>query len=129
MNYPEMSDFDINCAVAKSLGLKDFGIGLFSDEIRVHQVGELAGDKFPFDPCKSWADAGPIIENNDISIIKLATKWMAITSGSGIESYLGEDDSPCLYGEGFEFKHKNPLRAAMIVFLMMKDEEAKNESH
>lgn len=129
--YEDMSDFDINCAAAKKLGFEDMmsfnvdrsicGGPVWNVSAFITGLGIQSSRGNNFDPCNSWADAGPIILLNDISVIKLETKWMAITSGSGIESYIGEDDEPCLYGEGFDVKNENPLRAAMIVFLMMKE--------
>ena len=66
--------------------------------------------KRKFDPCNNPSDAWPIIVENRIRINPiLYTKWMA-------EDYL-EDVSSC---------HENPLRAAMIVFLMMQ--ESRNAS-
>lgn len=63
--------------------------------------------KRKFDPCNSPADAWPIIVENRIRINPiLYTKWMA-------EDYL-EDVSSC---------DENPLRAAMIVFLMMQEKK------
>lgn len=68
---------------------------------------EPGGLKKPFDPCNNPADAWPIIVENRIRINPiLYTKWMA-------EDYL-ENVSSC---------DENPLRAAMIVFLMMQEEK------
>nr|DAH53596.1 MAG TPA: Protein of unknown function (DUF2591) [Caudoviricetes sp.] len=66
--------------------------------------------KRKFDPCNNPADAWPIIVEERIRLNPiLYTKWIA-------EDYL----------EDFSFTDINPLRAAMIVFLMMQ--ESKNAS-
>lgn len=56
-----------------------------------------------FDPCNSWADAGPIIKEKRIPLNPFRDRWIA-------GGWRGVND-------------KNPLRAAMIAFLMMKDSE------
>lgn len=82
----------------------------FEINCRVHsEVMEISGlDSFKAkDYCNNPADAWPIIVENRIRINPiLYTKWMA-------EDYL-EDVSSC---------DENPLRAAMIVFLMMQDDK------
>ncbi len=98
MNYADMSDYEINLKV---LG-KQFGqLGDDKDMVRIWEQGK-------FQPCNSWADAGPIIESNSISIDAIyegTTKWLA---------FCGDDCE-------FRFVDANPLRAAMIVFLMMQE--------
>lgn len=60
---------------------------------------------FQRDFCNSWDDAGPIIEREFIAINPVMKGWCA-----------SSDDDAEVY-----FPHANPLRAAMIVFLMMKE--------
>lgn len=92
MNYADMSDYEINLKV---LG-KQFGrLGDDKDMVRIWEQGK-------FQPCNSWADAGPIIEKYGICLIPLKKGWL-----TGIN--------------GVDVKHDNPLRAAMIVFLMMQE--------
>jgi hypothetical protein len=81
MNYSEMLDFEINCWVQEVTGKRG-------------------------DYCNSWADAGPIIENNHIGIEHDGDCWLCVC--------FSENGS-------FESEHDNPLRAAMIVFLMMQE--------
>lgn len=85
----------------------------FEINFRVHsEVMEISGlDSFKAkDYCNSPADAWPIIVEERIRLNPiLYTKWIA-------EDYL----------EDFSFTDINPLRAAMIVFLMMQ--ESKNAS-
>ena len=123
-DYSKMSDFEINKLVATALGIDNhFFISesedSFDAEIPPNQRGPIwstgaymvlefkPSNGNCFNPCNNPADAWPIIVENRIRINPiLYTKWMA-------EDYL-EDVSSC---------DENPLRAAMIVFLMMQDGE------
>lgn len=100
MNYQEMTDFEINQLVGRISGEAKSSEPILSLVIRSN------GRKY--DPCNSWADAGPIIQENRITITSLidGKEWDAISIGADIE-----------------FRDKNPLRAAMIVFLMMEGGE------
>ena len=110
MNYEDMSDLEINKAVACKLGLRFFikpnsngnqtedwvygGIG------SPNEMTELA------DYCNSWADMGSIIEREKIG------------------GHFGKA-TPNLYfalsrDENNICTHVNPLRAAAIVYLMME---------
>lgn len=104
-DYSKMSDFEINKCVAKIYG----GFAL---TLAVHNEPPSGKSFDPgrFDPCNNPADAWPIIVEERIRLNPiLYTKWIA-------EDYL----------EDFSFTDINPLRAAMIVFLMMQ--ESKNDS-
>lgn len=96
-NYSEMSDFEINKAVIKILG-----IGLISDGDK--KCFHISGEEF--DPCNNPSDAWPIIIENGVSIRK---------------RYYGEWRAIREWGESHEYDDNNPLRAAMIVYLMMKE--------
>lgn len=111
MDYSKLSDFEINKAVAESLGVKFTQDGL---EIYVDVFDEQHGDFFPesLNYCNNPSDAWPIIVENKIDL-------------------EFEYDGSC-FARGFCFKslktigankEKNPLRAAMIVYLMMKEGE------
>lgn len=73
---------------------------------------------FEFDGCKSWEDMGPIISDNEISLIRDVSTtpvvWEAV--GKAWFTHLGIESS---LGRSFEAVNPNPLRAAAIVFLMM----------
>lgn len=105
-DYSKMSDFEINLLVARII-LKGNIISERERTLTSSVFYENHQGIKTFDPCNNPADAWPIIVENRIRINPiLYTKWMA-------EDYL-EDVSSC---------HENPLRAAMIVFLMMQDEK------
>lgn len=98
MNYSDMSDDAINLAIFEIM----FGaIGEDRDMLRVWQQGK-------FQPCSSWADAGPIILSNRIGLepAMKGSRWVA---QNGYFKNAEADESP--------------LRAAMIVFLMMQDKK------
>lgn len=103
MNYSEMSDFDIDLAVFQA----KFGpIGCDKDMWRVWKQGK-------FRPCESWADAGPIIQNNYLSI-----ECDDMFDEPTPQSYWKAHNP-----RGNHYTDENPLRAAMIVFLMMMMQE------
>ena len=129
MNYEGMSDFEVNRAVSCRLDGNDldiFGRPMFASDcyfsvpsgnsVEWHQFG--CDESKLFDPCNNPSDAWPIITSNSIAIFETAVaggdvSWVATTNLD--KSWLG-------YGaEGFDCYHNNPLRAAMIVFLMMRE--------
>lgn len=100
MNYSEMSDFEINKAVAFHIGLSTV----------------IAAENLEFNPCNSWADAGPIIEKYRITMNAQFGGWFCFVSTAKTMSQLEEGN------HHFSHMHDNPLRAAMIVFLMMQEQ-------
>lgn len=107
--YRDKSDFEINKAVAEVLIQSGFIIG-----IKYHDKHILVTDKYannyPFDPCNNPADAMPIVFENKINLKHLANNTNNLVLANHKEYW-------CI--------RKNPYRAAMEVFLMMK--EAENE--
>ena len=116
MNYEEMSDFEINRAVACRLDGNDldifcrpmFSIDCYfsipgSSSVNWHRIGYES-----FNPCNNPTDAFPIIERNGIGMYKTPDGWTCSTSIS-----YGNFEN--------ETTDANPLRAAMIVFLMMQE--------
>ena len=106
MNYEDMSDLQINRLVAEKMGgyagdcgewLKD-GVKVKDPEIEFLHTERTY--------CSSPSDAWPIIVESGISIQPTGDSWI---SGSSVL--------------GTQFIDKNPLRAAMICFLKMKDAE------
>lgn len=124
MDYSQLSDFEINNLVALAIGSKvtdSYGVGDERETI-YYSLGE---DEFcvkrgygsfvsQFDPCNNPEDAWPIITSNQISLMyeEAMGKWYAGKPHwvDGCEWQLDND-----------VMEANPLRAAMIVFLMMKD--------
>lgn len=107
MNYSEMSDSQINDAVAIARGKlirKGKALSLY----------QVDGEDLCTDFCNSWADAGPIIQQNNISLLKCEQmeSWMA---GNSYWVDGAEWSVNWLSGD------KKPLRAAMIAYLMMQE--------
>ncbi|HAJ8914853.1 TPA: DUF2591 family protein [Escherichia coli] len=116
MDYSQLSDFEINVAVFEAIhnGSPDYKegkngamvfISFEGDIVNVDAV-EVEVERGSFNPCANPADAWPIIEKYRISIINLdEDEWGA----RGVA-----------YCKSKRAIHENPLRAAMIVFLMMQ---------
>ncbi|CAI2002878.1 Protein of uncharacterised function (DUF2591) [Serratia ficaria] len=101
-DYRNMSDFEINCVVAFHIGLRTV---------------ELA-EEGKFNPCNNPADAWPIIVKHGISLTHDYGEW---ESEACLDLPVGAHgtDELCSVG-GID---KNPLRAAMIAFLLLKESE------
>lgn len=107
-DYSKKSNYEISCEVGRMISFADY----------------LLARNEQKNYCDSWADAGPIISNNKISLHapSITKTWMAEFAGSD------DDVNDGFHVDYFEHHHENPLRAAMIVFLMMKDSENANPS-
>lgn len=126
--YRDKSDFEINKAVAE---IYLHGNYLLSEEKQeVYFAGMDGVDFLPnwyFDPCNNPVDAWPIILKNRISIIipgnEYSDGYSTPFAASGFDdvSHITRNT----YYTDEESFNQNPLRAAMEVFLMMK--EAENE--
>jgi len=100
-DYSKMSDFEINKAVGSAVGYAT-GIEPCFEVVIINKTGR------PFDPCNNPADAWPIIAENKINIdFRDSLK-------AGPMARLCRDNA--IYAV-----NDTPLRAAMIVFLMMKE--------
>lgn len=106
--YTELSDFEINLLVAQSV-LPETQYDVIKQTMDIIQflVDGSFGYRF-FDPCNDPDDAMPIIIENKIGLSPMyhSNKWTA----------------DCLDYD-FISVNKNPLRAAMELFLLMKDAE------
>lgn len=107
-DYSKVPDYEINARVGESLGMtahfiEHDGRVKFRDE-----KGRIQGTK---DYCNNPADAWPIIVENKINI-----EWHEWKGGE-FKPYAINNET---MKSGYDDK---PLRAAMIVFLMMKDAE------
>ncbi|CNJ54278.1 Protein of uncharacterised function (DUF2591) [Yersinia rohdei] len=93
-DYSAMSDYEISCEVARAISFADY----------------LLARNEQKNYCNSWADTGPIIFRERITLTPkvMGYEWDAISS------VILNDDIEHLHTD------PNPLRAAMIVFLMMK---------
>ncbi|WP_368919655.1 phage protein NinX family protein [Providencia vermicola] len=101
--YTELSDFEINKKVAEKLGAEWFVTTTVWDEL-VAMVGNKC-----FKPCNNPTDAMPIIIENKLTLSPRydSDEWI----------------SESLFYHDIYSVNKNLYRAAMEVFLMMKDAE------
>lgn len=113
-NYEEMSDFEINKAVALIAGVtfNDDGVPVRFVECDAGSYADF--NEIEFDPCNNPEDAEPIIIENRIGTIPAPDNglWKAA------HRKVGSDDTPYHFTQD-----KNPLRAAMIVFLKMNEDK------
>lgn len=126
MNYSKLTDIEINLAVGKLISRDSWSLVNSEGKACIHEFAEPVGNFGVmclgwkvFDPCNSWADSGPIFEAEKISLHapRFGEGWMA--------EFTGSDDD---VNDGFQVDYHeahdpNPLRAGLIVFLMMKDAE------
>lgn len=123
MDYSQLSDFEINVAVFEAIhnGSPDYKEGengamvfiSFEGDIVNGDAVEVEVERGSFNPCANPADAWPIITENNISII-LDNPSMPCATDNARDLF---DDA----GQNVGVAYDNPLRAAMIVFLMMQD--------
>ncbi|EFI2831125.1 protein ninX [Escherichia coli O157] len=128
MDYSQLSDFEINVAVFEAIhnGSPDYKEGENGDMVFVSFEGDIVNgdavevevERGSFNPCANPADAWPIITENKISTMWMTAEkeWCAWSGGDLEEGCWEWENIPdyCFCGE-------SPLRAAMIVFLMMQD--------
>jgi hypothetical protein len=128
MNYSEMTDFEINCEVARKLGfieITGYQYGsrkkvCFADGDEPKDVSEgFSSQPCDFNPCNSWADAGPIIEKH---LICLAADVFAEPQDGG--KWVAQ---PAYGWDSERVRSDNPLRAAMITYLMMSEADIEKE--
>lgn len=109
-SWDDWSDFELSVAVAELIS-EDGAIDIRGGEVNIHQYhNELCVGWRSFS-VNNWADMGQLIVGNEICICKVGDNWMA--------SNLKPSELGDYQVHTFKY-HKNPLRAATIVFLMMK---------
>lgn len=116
MDYSKLSDFDINCEVLAILSPDIKHMCLSGDNSCFYDCGPTGDGWHQIDIpdyCNNPADAWPIILNNRISIMidDTTNDW----SSAAVQDYC----DPGAYKHSN--CHKNPLRAAMITFLLMQE--------
>ncbi|MEX9948998.1 phage protein NinX family protein [Providencia alcalifaciens] len=116
--YTYLSDFEINKKVAECLGVEWFVTSTIWDELVVIVDGES------FDPCNNPSDAMPIIIANKIAIFPMETLGCEYWCAACNFQDIGEKEIVW----GLEANNKNPLRAAMELFLLMKDAENETDN-
>ena len=111
MNYEKMSDFEVNAAVSMHVLWKNHRCEEVDCNDKTGVVSWADGANWhEFNPCNNPSDAWPII--------LFAKIWIQ-------PDMVGDGFWHCYDCESeFSSKHKNPLRAAMVVFLMMQEQKS-----
>jgi len=116
-DYSKMSDFEINQAVTRDLhGCHEWSVNRFGNFYHCGFDGSQYIEVTVADYCNNPSDAWPIIHGNDIMLNPNCADELWKAEQGFREKPSGFYDVATAY-------NKNPLRAAMIVYLMMKDEE------
>ena len=121
-DYASMSDQQINQLVGEKVSRDGMSIIASDGNAVIHEYSDCGDFKGVclgwkvFDPCNNPADAWPIIIESGITLAFQDGNWWA--------------DNLAYWVDGVEWNiggiiDKNPLKAAMIAFLMMK--ESKND--
>ena len=128
VDYSKLSDFEINSAVHNALLSEPYSM-LFMGNDRIEWTSKdgrkIVTDRVPYtkngvhDYCNNPADAWQIIVENGISLVKFRDMWEADPDACFVDGVEWSINGEC---------HQNPLRAAMIVFLMMKESENDSQS-
>lgn len=130
MDYSQLSDFEINKLVAKATDTQIEETYQFvngGEDIADHMSGIVLMRKITsnrkhwklYDPCNKPEDAWPIISGHKLSIINADDEWLCVPEDTAVDGITGDDVQMIYSGDGHI--HANPLRAAMIVFLMKQD--------
>lgn len=118
--YTELSDFEINKKVA-NLVLNGYYIAS-EEKQEIYLATMDGGDFLPiayFDPCDNPSNAMPIIIENKIAIFPMNALGVKYWCAASDFKDIGEKEIVW----GLESNNQNPLRAAMELFLMLKDAE------
>ena len=109
-DYSKMSDFEINKAVTTALGMDVSGA--------TEENNMMYG--YVDDYCNNPSDAWPIIVENSISIVSYGVEFSAEYGWSAFYGGVCVDyNHEIVSNFKIDCGDKNPLRAAMIVYLMM----------
>ena len=114
MDYSKMSDQEINLAVANIFHPE---LSPIESKVRPPSIFYPGVSEW-YDYCNNPADAWPIIVENKISLnwAEVEKSWCAHVGGVMTDGCWCWDYDPDHHQDNI-----NPLRAAMIVFLMMQD--------
>ncbi|EOC1305564.1 DUF2591 domain-containing protein [Cronobacter turicensis] len=117
MDYAQLEDTEITIRVGETFGWNPYFINGDGSVVFRDDRGRLKGRK---DYCNNPSDAWPIMTENKISVMWMTAEkqWCAWANGNLEEGCWEWSYCPD------EYHHDdNPLRAAMIVFLMMQESQ------
>lgn len=113
--WSNISDHEIDCMIVDSLGLLS-DCHISKDKITKHCNNcVVLNQAFEISYCKNWSDIGPLIEDNNISLLNENNEWEAEIT------YMANTGLLQLEEEHSHFHtNENPKRAAAIVYLISK---------
>ncbi|EPE3214118.1 phage protein NinX family protein [Cronobacter sakazakii] len=116
MDYSKLSDQEINMQIARVLHPEREVIESKSRPPSACVIGHLPSKWLDY--CNNPADAWPIIVANGISLNHYTGTWEASYEYDAPIGAFGTDETVTC-----AIEHKNPLRAAMIAFLLMQESQ------
>ena len=120
-DYASMSDAEINSIVANVLFPVNLGIGTPYNHRADAYIYHPNGTYSTKDYCNNPADAWPIIIGQKLSLINADDEWLCVPDYATVDGVAGDDIQKIYFSYGYV--DANPLRCAMVVFLMMKEGE------
>lgn len=121
MNYKNATDAQINEAVTMAVGkFKDSDYSSVSGN---YHKGHVLNCDYSVgvvhDYCNNPSYAWPIMMKNKITVIDFFNEYIAVHD----IQFNDNEHSDSVADWVLEARHKNPLRAAMIVYLMMNEDK------
>lgn len=121
MDYSQLSDFEINRMVGDVIlkghwACKPETSGNDTDKWYYGKDTTFKSLSLLPDYCNDWSAAGPIIVDNEISLNSYSGTWEASYEYDAPIGAFGTDELVTIAVEG-----RNPLRTAMIAFLMKQE--------
>jgi hypothetical protein len=125
MDYSKLSDFEINKLVGDVVfkGLWSCRPETAGNKSDSWYYGNADASLNPLSPlpdyCNDAAAAWPIIVGHKLSLINAGNEWLCVPDDTAVDGTTGDDVQMIYSGDGHV--HANPLRAAMVVFLTLKE--------
>jgi len=117
MDYSKLSEQEINMAIAEIIFPDRPVIESKSRPPCACVTGHSPSQWVDY--CNNPADAWPIIFGHKLSLINADDEWLCVPDDTAVDGTTGDDAQMIYWGDGHV--HANPLRAAMVVFLMMQE--------
>lgn len=108
-DYSKLSDREIDHLVLNIV------YGVHVNDKDIHRCWSRGSFKYTTNASEAW----PIITENKISLVRCSDKWLAVPFDSCIDGQTSEPSETMWADRAVVLE--NPLRAAMIVFLMMQE--------
>ncbi|ELW9285888.1 phage protein NinX family protein [Enterobacter hormaechei] len=111
MDYSQLSNRDIDALVLQEI------YGNQAKDKDIMRAWLRGGFKYTANPADAW----PIIVGHKLSLINADDEWLCVPDDTAVDGTTGDDVQMIYSRDGYV--HANPLRAAMVVFLMMQENQ------